>query len=406
MAKQRNAFLAGLFIVLSTVAALAIIVSIKGIGRFTEPQQVLSARFDLKDDLGGLRRGDDVRIGGYKVGTVRRIDLLTDGDPPGVVVTFSIPQRIRVKTDARLSVQGTLTGASWLNFEGLGTGEPLAEGQPIQGRPSSLATVLSNLSELAPEMRQTIVEVRTQTIPRANAALDQARDTLATFQTTGREATATIQQIREHVDPMVQRYNTLTETGSQALAEIRDVFGDTKADFRTTMSNLGQITGTINQNLPGIIKKVDGLLTKVETAIDATNTALEDIKLIASHTRDAADVVRALLVENRSRIDRMIVSLRVTGENLRAASAEIRRSPWRLLYQPRQHELTNLNLYDTARQFAEGASSLQDSATALRDALQNPSLPPEQLQEMLDRLERTFGAFHQVERHLWEQVRE
>jgi phospholipid/cholesterol/gamma-HCH transport system substrate-binding protein len=406
MAKQRNAFYAGLFIVLSTVAAMAVIVSIKGLGRFTEPQQVRTAQFDLRDDLGGLRRGDDVRVGGYKVGSVRRIDLHAEGESPGVLVTFSMPQRIQIRHEARLAVQGTLTGASWLNFESLGQGELLPEATSLRGHPSSLSTVVSALSELAPELRQTVADVRTQSVPRVNRTLDQAHGMFQTFTETGQEATATIKHVRGHVDPMVDRYNTVTTRGDEALSQIRDLFGDTKADFRTTASNLSKISGTVNARLPDMIVKVEGMLDKVDTALDSTNVALEDIKLIGAHTRDAADVVRSVLVENRSRIDRMILSLRTTGDNLKAASAEIRRSPWRLLYQPKQHELANLNLYDTARQFAEGASSLQDSATALRDALQNPTIPPEQLQERLDHLEQTFGAFNTVEAQLWKQVKE
>ena len=75
MATDRNAFKAGLFIVISLVLIIAVIVGIKGLGRFIEPQQDRYVEFTLEDDVSGLRIGDDVRIGGLKVGIIRSIDI-------------------------------------------------------------------------------------------------------------------------------------------------------------------------------------------------------------------------------------------------------------------------------------------------------------------------------------------
>ena len=66
MARDRNELKAGIFIVVSIVLVIGVIVAIKGVGRFIEPRQVRTAVFTLKDDIGGLRVGDDVRVGGLK----------------------------------------------------------------------------------------------------------------------------------------------------------------------------------------------------------------------------------------------------------------------------------------------------------------------------------------------------
>src|SRR5690606_22892487 len=97
-------------------------------------------------------------------------------------------------------------------------------------------------------------------------------------------------------------------------------------------------------------------------------------------------------------------SLKKTGDNLKAASAEIRRSPWRLLYKPGKNEMANLNLFDSARAFAEGANDLADATTALRDALQTQQLDDQQLRNLLERLDLTFQKFNQVEQELRNQV--
>ena len=102
----------------------------------------------------------------------------------------------------------------------------------------------------------------------------------------------------------------------------------------------------------------------------------------------------------------MIASLKTTGDNLKFASAEIRRSPWRLLYKPRANEMANLNLFDAARSFAEGANDMSDAATALRDALKDPNAQPETIQKLVDQLDQSFGKFQTVEDQLWEKVKE
>ena len=101
----------------------------------------------------------------------------------------------------------------------------------------------------------------------------------------------------------------------------------------------------------------------------------------------------------------MIQSLKTTADNLEDASAEIRRSPWRLLYQPKEAELANLNLFDSARQFAIGARNLNDASAALRDALADPNITDEQLRPLVEQLNRSFEQFKRVEQALFEKVR-
>src|SRR4051794_22400314 len=80
MSKKRNALRSGIFIVLSLVLAVAIVIGIKGLDRILDPVDTRTVRFTLQDDLGGLRVGDDVRIGGFKVGQIREIEVVPPTD--------------------------------------------------------------------------------------------------------------------------------------------------------------------------------------------------------------------------------------------------------------------------------------------------------------------------------------
>jgi hypothetical protein len=94
------------------------------------------------------------------------------------------------------------------------------------------------------------------------------------------------------------------------------------------------------------------------------------------------------------------------GVNMKYATAEIRHSPWRLLYKPRPGEVANLTLFDAARDFAEGANDMSDAANALRDALKDPQANPQMIQKLVNQLDESFGKFQTVEDTLWKRVKE
>jgi ABC-type transporter Mla subunit MlaD len=400
MQRERNSLKAGLFIVISIVLIIAIVVGIKGARRFIEPVQRHQVRFALSDDIGGLAEGDPVRIGGASVGTVREIELDTDSDTPGIVITFAIPRKFKVHTDAVLTVQSTLTGVSVLNFESLGKGAMLAEGETIAGKPGA------SFAALTAAATGIFGDARTTTLPKVNVALDKAATTIDVYKGTGENATELIKYVRSKIDPIIDRYNNIADKGAFAMNEIGALFGDTRPDFRGTIANLNVTTGALKEKMPGILEKVDGTLTKVQASLDSMTTTLEDLKKVAENTRDATGSARSILTSNRSRIDEMIISAKAAADNLKFATAEIRRSPWRLLYKPGANEMGNLNLYDSARQFADGANAMSDAAAALRDALKDPNAQPERIQKLVNDLDHSFQKFNEVESELWKQVKE
>jgi len=87
MAKERNNLKAGIFIIITICLGIGVVVGIKGVGRFLEPMQFANVSFKLSDDVGGLAPGDEVRIGGAKVGVVRSIELKDPNSPqPGTSI--------------------------------------------------------------------------------------------------------------------------------------------------------------------------------------------------------------------------------------------------------------------------------------------------------------------------------
>ena len=391
---DRNAFKAGLFIIISFALIVALILGIKGVGRFVVPSQDRIVRFALSDDIGGLSPGDDVRIGGAKVGVVRNIEIDPggsgtgpDGKPkqPAIMIEFMMPERFVVRQNANITVQSTVTGVSVLNFASLGDGPAVPESDVLVGKPGGLTALLASAGQIGPEVLDVLHDVRGVTLPKVNTAIDSGNTLL------------------RHVDGKV---DPLSQKGGDALDAVSSLFGDTKTDFRATIANLSAVTGSIRDKLPAILDQTHGLLAKVNTALDRANDALVDVKAIAANARDITASTRQIITGNRGKIESMITSLRDTGENLKGATAEIRRSPWRLLYHPSAGEMANLNLYDSARQFADGADKLSDAATSLRDAVQSKADDPQQIKLLMQQLDDSFAHFNEVENELWSRVKQ
>jgi phospholipid/cholesterol/gamma-HCH transport system substrate-binding protein len=415
MAKDRNALKSGIFILVTVAAIIAVIVGIKGLTGLGEPMDRRAVAFSLKDDLGGLQVGDDIRVGGYKVGVIESINVVgadakatptAEAEPVHIRVEYTFPRKFALHRDAIIRIQTGVTGPSCLNFESLGTGEALPSEVVLAGKPSRLGETLALLTDLSAPVQDILRTVDRKTLPIVNETVAKLGKTADSITTTGDHATKLVDDARGEVKPAVEKYHVLADRAAEALVKIRDLLGDTTPDFRTTMANLKGITESVNHKAPSILDRVDGLLTKLDTTLDSANAALEDVKTTAANARDLTGAAKEVIGGNRGKLDTMIASLKTASDNLKNATAEIRRSPWRLLYKPAPNEMANLNLYDAAREFAEGANDLNDASLALRDALHNKQSDKETVEKLMQRVNKSFDNFNDVEQRLWTKVKE
>lgn len=410
MAKERNALKAGIFIIVTIVLIISITIGIKGMSRWIEPRQTRTVRFSLGDDVGGLRPGDEVRVGGVKRGEIRDIELAgletPAADDDQILITISIPRQIVLRAGTSVRVQSTLTGVSWLNIDSLGTGEALATEVALNGKPGAMNQLFASAGDLVPELQATVNDIRNVTIPKVNTAVERATETADRFRETGAAATDLVNDVKGRVEPLFEKYLGVGDRISEVMIQARDILGDGKGDIRGLLANINAFTAEIRQKLPGLLEQAETAMANVNSAVEKANATMDDLQTTASNFKELSTSARSVMATNRGRIDQIVDSLNATSNNLKVASVEIRHSPWRLLYKPKKGEVANLNLYDSTRQFAEGANELNDAAVALRDALKDPNLSEEQIQSMVEKLDKTFSNFKEVEAELWKRVQD
>src|ERR1022692_398571 len=154
MAKQRNALRAGIFMIISLGLIVFLVIAISGAAKFTESFTTYSVRFMLSDDIGGLRNGDDVRIGGLKVGGVR--DIRVDQENASIVVYIDIPSKYAMNRDAGVLVQRGLTGSTAINIESFGSEGRATSADYLVGQPDPISGLTHQIAALRPDVRTTL----------------------------------------------------------------------------------------------------------------------------------------------------------------------------------------------------------------------------------------------------------
>jgi ABC-type transporter Mla subunit MlaD len=403
VAKQRNALRAGIFMVVSLALILIVIVAITGSSKFTESFNTYCVSFNISDDIGGLRVADDVRIGGMRVGDVR--DIKVDQQKNAVLVIIDIPAKYVVAQDADVYVQRGLTGTAAINFDSLGTGPRIASGDFLTGRPDQLQGLFHMLADIKPDIRTVVTNLKTATV-KVNTDLDKFAVTADSFSATGFAATATVQSLHMRLPEIMDRIEALLDSAKRMVVAVRDFFGGSTGDFHQTLVNLNRITGSLREKVPDILDQIHVLVAKVDGAVDHAANALVSIQATGDNLQSASRTIRSILTDNHGKLDAIVSGLKATSENLKYASVEIRHSPWRLLYQPKPGEIANLNIYDSVRQFAEAANSLDDASTSLKDTLNDPHADPQQVKKLMSHLDDSFTKFQQVQAKLWNEIKD
>ena len=389
--KQRDAFRAGVFMLLSIMLILVLIVAIKGFARVFEPMQVRAARFSLRDDLGGLQVGDNLRVAGFTVGEIQSIRLITHVKKPFVRVTFTMPKKYTLRTGAQVVIGGTITGTSWLNFVSLGSGTPLPPDYVLTGRPSGISHALATVASLAPQIKAMVTQVRTTTVPLINADLTKLGATADSLRTAATGAAGVLQSVHGEIKPVVAKYDVAADKTAYAMDQAGKLLHSGR---KGAVVNINAVTADIKKAIPALLAKAQSDLNQVHATF-TNSTAL---------TAQA----NSLLAKNQDRIDSIIRALHGASVNLKTFAVEIRHSPWRLLYKPSKKDINNIEIYDAVREFDQAARHLQRAADVLKASAVNPQTPAQQAQlhQLMRKLKTTFSQFQQVETKFWKAVKQ
>ena len=187
---------------------------------------------------------------------------------------------------------------------------------------------------------------------------------------------------------------SILRTVQRTLARIDEMSKDLQPQLKRTMTN-------VEQTVAQLRKYIDTDLAAI--MIDLRKASTKVLEVIADVGKLAADA-KGMIALNRDNIDEMIDNLAIVSADLKAAGKEIRRNPWRLLYQPKKGELHSQNIFDAARSFSSGAAQLDQALSKLK-ALDPKAADTKEIQNVRDHLQKTFEKFTKAEEALWKELK-
>jgi len=447
---NRNNVVAGLFLLLSVLLAVAISFLLTDITDKFGEKKTYVVRFPTSVGVTGLKPGASVTFGGFDVGKVNSIVAHTQVDEHSgsrVViahdVTVSLISDLVLFEDAFADLSlPMLGGVSSINIPSAGTG-PVGDGSLISG------TELSGTEFSGTNANGVLEEgeiLRGRFAPSILTQLGFSTEDAEKIQATIDE----VKEISTNANEVTKGFRRMTETLEPSFVEGVD-------DGKSTMANVRAFTENLNGE-DGWSTKVGGILTnadeasgKVSATIDDANTMIGDARGLIAESRprvarilenveettervrfdsiqnlndllakgsialgsyqDVATKVSVALDDNRPKIDATLDSVERISSHGELFLQEIRSQPWRLLSKPSKDELEREPIYEAARAYADAVSDLRIASEALDAAVArmattggSPASAAE-LARISGVVESAYGRYEEAEHGLLERLR-
>jgi len=446
--KQYNELTAGLFVLVALGIGAAVVLWV-GASEFfaTRGQTVV---FRVSQDTGslGVIEGAAITLGDAEIGRVHRVEARPDANACFYYAQLDRDD-VTVFSDAKAVVISPPIGLAKIVLLRPGINEQLADFKHPVALSGGLDQVMAHVSTMAKNMERTSLHIRQELDPNQDGSLlagihgvvgkiDKASqtfnrlvgnvemETVATdpnslvsklHSSAGDINTATA-RLAHQLDPNSDK--TMAAKLSRALGSV-----DTQLDVNVEDSLMRKVRAAADE-LKGMIAETR---PKVKETMDSVSSAArqidvytkKDIGALLAGLREAntkilkvagdfstvSQQVKEIVATNRDNIDEMLDNLALVSVNLKAASEEIRRNPWRLLHNPNRKELRSQNLYAAVRSFSDGAAQLDQAISKLRSLKEVKSDAPEYAKarsEILKSLMETFDKFHKAEEGLWKEL--
>lgn len=382
---------AGLVVVLALGAMFGLFAMAGGGPGFMAKQFLIDV--DFRDGQ-GIRPGSQVRIAGIEAGRVVDVTLAEIEGILHARVRLAVPGDLaaRLKQDAKITIQASLTGQSRVNIVSAGRAtERLAANSVLRGVETTLFDPILEQVGLGPVERShlshTIGQVRETvdlTTPRVRQIVAAVGDTVDGLRTTSEAVRPRIEATAEHVEETLRRVSAATPKVEAALsraaslsASVDAMLAENRPNIQAAVANLKDLAGTLRTAVEAGQPKVSRLLDGLEGTRARADMALYQ----AGQLGESAN---QMLARNKADIERTIANVKDATDWGSKLVQKIYANPFVLspLYKPTPEDIRVQVVYDSAQVFAKGAQELDDAVRKLEAIQARPNNAPQQRQEI------------------------
>lgn len=408
--RQRNNIRAGIFVSLTLILAVVTVViltgALKGIFSSSNSYTVV---YNVSSGVRNLKEGADVRVGGMSFGQVDSIKpRISEGSPfEQIEVEFSVKSPVEIFADAEILVTSALIGSdAWLDIPSVGTIEAgpvpddgvagvssvgMLTGLLGPGNASKASEMIEDAKEFTSFMATVENEYQKRVIPILTNTESATEDMAALTHTIRDENwpvwSANVNRVLDWASSATDDFDAILVNGRGMLEDNRPKINNTIDNIETASGTIKEITETFNTTT---LAKLHDLLDKGQATMDGALAVLENVD------REFDTMMPG--------VHDMLANFRLTAQQLKLFSIEIRRSPWMVFYEPSTSELEHELLYAAARTFASAASDLKASTGSMQRVLdrhgENAINDPKTLQRLNKYLIDSMDDYEKAQQRL------
>jgi phospholipid/cholesterol/gamma-HCH transport system substrate-binding protein len=232
------------FIVVTTLATSVLVVTIGNLDFGT------SRRYQAEfTDATGVNKGDDIRIAGVKVGTVKKVEIV---ERTRALVTFSVQESITLSKATRADIRfRNLVGQRYISLSNeIGDSSKLAEGATIPVTRTSPAldlTVLFNgfkplFEALTPSDINTLSYEIVQVFQGEGGTLEGLLAHTASVTSTLADRDQVIGQLIDNLNEVLDHIGSRDKQLNELITTFRQFVGGLKGDRQAILSSLDQVS--------------------------------------------------------------------------------------------------------------------------------------------------------------------
>ncbi len=380
----------GLVVVVALAALMGLLAMASGGPGFLSDRRQIDVDFR---NAQGIRPGSQVRIAGVESGRVIAVTLAEVEGSLRARVRLAVPAdlAIRLKEDARIAIESSLTGQTRVNILSIGQSSVMLQpGKVLPGVETSMFDPIleqvglgpverSNISHMIGEVRSTI-DATTPKVKKIVGAIDE---TVAGLKETAEAVRPVVVSAVASVDEATKRVAAASPKVEIALgqvvsltARVDGLLAESRPNIKETIASIRELSGTLKVVVNRDQEKLSGLLEHLNGTMNRTDLALYNVKQIS-------DLGLSMLTRNKVDIERTVANLKDATDWGSKLVQKIYANPFVLspLYKPTPEDIRVQSVYDSAQVFANGAMKLDDAMKTL-ELLQSKPNSPQQRDEL------------------------
>lgn len=240
-------------------------------------------------DAAGLAAGNEVRVAGLKVGTVREVELR----PDRVLVTMRIDDEVSVPHDATAEISlSTILGTKFVGLDVRSDAEPLPEGATILLEQTKVPFEIYQLTNRTVDLLEKVDSAKLDAGLRALGEIaDDPERNIANALEGASDVSAAIASQSEALGSLIDRSGDLLETLDSSSADIQRII-DNSAVILDVISKRRGVVKALLRNTDLLASSLGGLLRDDRRQIDSILKDLHSTLVIVD--RNLAEVEQAI----------------------------------------------------------------------------------------------------------------